>query len=144
MMPTATVPSAKPIILAALKKAPATQTRIIERTGLHKTTLMKHIKLMRAAKEIYVCDWKPHSRRGPPMAVYAVGSLPDVPCKLPKLSKHEVYIRYRDRHANTEKEDQKKARDRLRWWENKASKVGDPLVAALFGRAPVVPMVGLE
>lgn len=124
----------KPIILAALRHAPTTTIRLMERTGLHRATVIKRLGQMHKAREIHISGWKPHPNKGPAMAVYAVGDKPDVPCELRKLTKHEIYVRYRNRCAGTEREDRKKAKDRMRWWEGRAATKGDPLVAALFGR----------
>lgn len=112
--------SSVPVILEALRAKPATKLEAVAATGLHRTTVIKRIDRLHEQHEVYICRWKKHPYKGPPMAVYAVGNKPDVPCNLPTLTKHEIYIRYRDRWEGTEKADRVRARGRARWWKKKA------------------------
>jgi hypothetical protein len=123
------IPSAKDEILAAL---PSTKIGIVRKTGIHPRTVLKWIGRLHG-NGVYIKGWLPHPVRGPAMAVYARGNKPDAPNTLPKLTKKEVRERYRDRWAGTEKGDKRSARYRERYWQKKAAKCGDPLVAALFG-----------
>lgn len=113
--------SSAPTILEALRAKPATKVETIQATGLHRATVFKRMEAMHEKHEIFICGWKKHPRKGPPMAVYAVGNKPDAPCTLCRLTKHEIYVRYRDRMAGTEREDIKRAKDRAKWWIKKAA-----------------------
>ena len=114
---------------------PGTKANIVIKSGVSQAAVLRWIRLLHAERKIYIASWKPHPRAGAAMAVYAVGDLPDVPCKLPHLTKRQIRQRFEAKAKKDGRYDSMKARWRSKYWIRKAGAVGDPLVAALFGAA---------
>ena len=112
---------------------PGTKADIVIKSGVSQATVLRWIRLLHADRKIYIASWKPHPRAGAAMAVYAVGDLPDAPCKLLHLSKRQIRLRFEAKAKQDGRWDSMKARWRSKYWIRKAGAVGDPLVAALFG-----------
>lgn len=114
---------------------PGTKADIVIKSGVSQAAVLRWIRLLHADRKIYIADWKPHPRAGAAMAVYAVGDLPDAPCKLKHLTKRQIRLRFEAKAKQDGRWDSMKARWRSKYWIRKARAVGDPLVAALFGAA---------
>ena len=114
---------------------PGTKADIVIKSGVSQAAVLRWIRLLHAERKIYIAAWKPHPRAGAAMAVYAVGNLPDAPCKLQHLSKRQIRLRFEAKAKKDGRYDSMKARWRSKYWIRKAGAVGDPLVTALFGAA---------
>jgi hypothetical protein len=124
------VKSAREQILASL---PGTRADVRRKSGLHRATVLRWMaRLHEEEKAIHIARWKPHPIRGPAMAVFAAGSQPDVECALPKLTKHEVYERFRARIKRDGRIDVLRAKDRNKYWKKKAVSAPRPWFAALM------------
>lgn len=116
---------------------PGSKADIVIKSGVSQAAVLRWIRLLHADRKIYIASWKPHPRAGAAMAVYAVGDLPDAPCTLQHLTKRQIRLRFETKAKKDGRYDSMKARWRSKYWIRKASAVGDPLVAALFGAARV-------
>ena len=114
---------------------PGTKADIVIKSGVSQAAVLRWIRLLHTERKIYIASWKPHPRAGAAMAVYAVGDLLDEPCTLPRLTKRQIRLRFEAKAKKDGRYDSMKARWRSKYWIRKASAVGDPLVAALFGAA---------
>lgn len=114
---------------------PGTKAEIVIKSGVSQAAVLRWVRLLHAGRKIYIASWKPHPRAGAAMAVYAVGDLPDAPCKLQHLSKRQIRLRFEAKAKLDGRWDRMQARWRSKYWIRKAGTVGDPLVAALFGAA---------
>ena len=114
---------------------PGTKADIVINSGVSQAAVLRWVRLLHADHKIHIAGWRPHPRAGAAMAVYAVGDLPDAPCKLKHLTKRQIRLRFEAKAKKDGRYDSMKARWRSKYWVRKASAVGDPLVAALFGAA---------
>ncbi|MES2319983.1 MAG: hypothetical protein V4631_21085 [Pseudomonadota bacterium] len=90
---------------------------------------------MHAAKEIRICAWRRHPRAGAAMAVYALGTGPDVTCKLRHLTKTEIRARYEAKAKEDGRYDVVRARQRNRYWVRKAAQAPQTWASALLNVA---------
>ncbi|OEZ50321.1 hypothetical protein JAB1_14360 [Janthinobacterium sp. MP5059B] len=116
---------------------PGTKADIVTKSGVSQAAVLRWVRLLHADRKIHIAGWRPHPRAGAAMAVYAVGNLPDAPCKLQHLSKRQIRLRFEAKAKKDGRYDSMKARWRSKYWIRKAGAVGDPLVVALFGTARV-------
>lgn len=117
-------------VLGAL---PGTKAHLEKRSGVSRAAVLKWVRLMHAAHEIYIADWLPHPVHGPAMAVYALGSLPDVPCNLKNLTQQQRNQRHTKKLKAEGGWDARLSKWRSAYWRKKAATQRDPLVAAMFG-----------
>ena len=115
---------------------PGTKAHLVARSGVSQSAVLRWVRLMHEAGEIYIAGWERHPRAGAPMAVYAIGRKPDAECKLKTLTKRQIRLRFEAKAKKDGRYDSMQARWRARYWTRKAAAVGDPMVAALFGAAP--------
>ena len=114
---------------------PGTKARLVVRSGVSQAAVLRWVRLMHAAHEIYIAGWEPHPRAGAHMAVFALGNLPDVKCKLKTLTKRQIRLRFEKKAKEDGRYDAMQAKWRSKYWIRKAAAVGDPMVSALFGAA---------
>ncbi|MBB5610412.1 MULTISPECIES: hypothetical protein [unclassified Janthinobacterium] len=114
---------------------PGTKADIVIKSGVSQATVLRWVNQLHAERKIYICSWKRHPRAGAAMAVYAVGSLPDAPCRLKHQTKLQTRLRFEAKAKQDGRWDRMQARWRSKYWIRKAAAAGDPLVAALFGAA---------
>lgn len=112
---------------------PGTKADIVIKSGVSQASVLKWVGQLHADRKIYISSWRPHPRAGAAMAVYAIGDLPDAPCKLKHLTKRQIRLRFEAKAKLDGRWDSMQARWRSKYWIRKAATVGDPLVAALFG-----------
>jgi hypothetical protein len=125
-----TKPNFREYVLGAM---PGTKAHLVTRSGVSHAAVLRWVRLLHAAGEIHITSWAPHPRAGAHMAVYAIGNLPDVKCKIKTLTKRQIRRRYEAKAKEDGRWDDVKARDRSRYWVRKAAAVGDSMVSALFG-----------
>ncbi|KAB8066249.1 hypothetical protein [Janthinobacterium violaceinigrum] len=114
---------------------PGTKADIVIKSGVSQAAVLRCVRLLHGGRKICIAGWRPYPRAGAAMAVYAVGDLPDAPCKLKNLTKSRIRLRFEAKAKQDGRWDSMKARWRSKYWIRKAGAVGDPLVAALFGAA---------
>lgn len=127
-----TKPNFREYVLGAM---PGTKTHLVARSGVSQAAVLRWVRVLHAAGEIHIADWAPHPRAGAHMAVYALGNLPDVKCKLKTLTKKQIRTRFDKKAKEDGRYDAMKAKWRSKYWIRKAAAVGDPMVSALFGAA---------
>ncbi|MES2262133.1 MAG: hypothetical protein V4724_26735 [Pseudomonadota bacterium] len=115
---------------------PGTKTHIVTRSGVSQAAVLRWVRKLHEAGEIYISGWRPHPRAGAHMAIYSIGNQPDVKCKIKALTKRQIRLRFEAKAKEDGRYDGIKARWRSRYWTRKAAAVGDPMVSALFGAAP--------
>jgi hypothetical protein len=125
-----TKPNFREYVLGAL---PGTKVHLEARSGVSRSAVLKWVRLMHDAREIYIAGWLPHPLGGPAMAIYALGNLPDAPCTLKKLTKQEIRQRFEKKAKADGRWDSMRAKWRSVYWRRKAATERDPLVAAMFG-----------
>jgi len=113
---------------------PGTKAEIAARAGVSDSAVSRWVNRMHNAREVYISDWRKHVGGGPDVPVYSVGNEPDAANRLKKLTKKQIQKRYIAKAREDGRYDKVMARDRSRYWKDRATKQGDPLVSALFGR----------
>lgn len=76
---------------------PVTASALTTQLGLTESTVRYHIRALRDAKLMYICDWMRGRTQITPL--YVVGNKADVP-KPPPISKAELNRRYRARNPH--------------------------------------------
>lgn len=91
------------MIVACIKKSPATSAHIAERTGLSVTSVQRYIRLLREARRVYISRWDRTARKDP-VAAYAAGSKADKP-RPQRLSRVQIHTAYLNRMRKERPED---------------------------------------
>lgn len=116
---------------------PGTTMEIAEAAGVQQGTVVRWVRIMRAAGECHISKWV-RTIGGPIKAIYAHGPGQDAKCKLRALTDREYSRRYRRKAKEEGRYEFIQAKKRADYYSKKAAKLGtsDPLMAALFGRTP--------
>lgn len=127
-------PSHRPQVEAAL---PGTLGDISERSGVQLSTVVRWLRIMRDAGECHIGGWERTSGTGGPIkAVYVLGPGKDAKCTLKRLSTATYSARHRAKTRKDGRREHVLAKNRSDYWADRAKVQGDPLILALFGRAP--------
>lgn len=119
--------------LAITRILPATYAQVVEKTDMDLQSARRTIREMRRLGLCHIGDWQRAIVRGKFSPIIHAGPGEDVKCELVALTDLEYSRNYRARVKGTDAGDRRLAKDRNRYWKNKAITVGDPLVFALFG-----------
>lgn len=125
-----TKPNFREYVLGAM---PGTKSHLVARSGVSLSAVLKWVRIMHAAREIYISGWKKHPRGGPHMPVFSIGNLPDAKCRLKSLTMRQIRLRYEAKAKADGRYDRVQAHSRSRYWLRKAAALGDPMTSALFG-----------
>lgn len=130
-------PSHQQFVIDAM---PGTTMEISAAAGVLPGTVVRWVRIMRAAGECHISGWvrSPSGEGGPIKAVYAHGPGKDAKCNLRALTDKEYSRRFRRKAREEGRMEFIQAKKRAIYYSNKAAKLGtsDPLMAALFGRTP--------
>lgn len=127
--------AARARILAAM---PGTQAEIRAAAAVSQATASRWCTHLLDCAECHIGGWLPNPSPtgGPPMAIYHAGPGANVACPFKPLTQRERDRRSRRARRRSGAWEDVKARERARYWADKAP-ARDPLTAALFGAGPV-------
>lgn len=77
-----------------------TRQELAEETGLHYVSVLRYCRTLRAEGAIYIADWRLDGKGNMSLAVYKLGTKPDVP--KPIKTKAQIARDYRGRKAMKE------------------------------------------
>jgi hypothetical protein len=130
-------PSHQQLVIDAM---PGTTLEITEAAGVQQGTVVRWVRIMRAAGECHISGWirSPAGEGGPIKAIYALGAGEDAKCKLRALTNKDYSRRYRRKAKEEGRYEFIQAKKRADYYSKKAARLGTsgPLMAALFGRTP--------
>lgn len=103
------------------------------RTGISRSSVFRWLRDLHAAGEVHVGDWRRGVNGGVVARVYHAGPGTDVRCRIKRYTEAEKSKRYRKRALQTGVWARRLARQRAKYWAERALVRRDPLAAALFG-----------
>ncbi len=119
-------------VLAAL---PGNCNHVAEVTGFGRTTIWRWLTDLHTNGEAHVDSWSRSDSGGPFIPCYTPGSGVDAICKIKPMSEAQKARRHRKKAKRDGSWEDRLAKQRAKYWANKAKTRRDPLVAALFGMA---------
>ncbi len=122
------------LVLAAM---PGTSTELMDKTGLSRTTVWRWSNDLHAAGECHISAWTRVEGGGPFMPTYSPGPGKDVRCFLKAYTEMQKSRRFRARARRDGRWEDIQARQRAKYWADKAQP--DPLVALFFGMGAARP-----
>lgn len=121
--------------LVLLKAMPGSQSELVKRTGHSQGGASRMVGELHAAGKCHIVRWR-RAKAGPAIPVYAAGAGVDKPCNVVPMTSTERSRRYMKKLERRGGLPELHARWAAAARQRNLIKRGDPLVAALFGRAP--------
>lgn len=120
-------PTAREVIS---KHLPGTKTEIAKATGFSREGIHTAVEKMRAEGLLHIERWK-RSHRGAISPVYAAGPGVDAVCTLKAFTPKQLAKRSKANRIKDGRWEDRKSRDRMRWWEQKALTTKNTWLGAL-------------
>lgn len=128
----------KQAVLDAVKAKPGNLDALVLKSGLAKTTVWRWITAMHehpdpGQREVHVVKWEFPEQGGRPVGTFAAGPGEDVPCEIKPMSVAQRSKRHMKKAKKDGRWADRLARQRAVHWADRALKVRDPMIEALFG-----------
>lgn len=123
------------LILDVLVEQPGDFHYVMSKTGLGKTTVWRWLTDLHECGDIHITSWKRTDGGGPFVATYTAGAGADARCKIKPYSEKQKQRRHQLKAKADGRWEERAARERARYWADRALTHRDPMIAAFFGPA---------